>query len=499
MINDCRASSATCTTEAFASLTLNNIKIISLNVTAARNYSTSGGGSFGGGSDGTGGVGVISASTGQGGSTVDICLIEMEYTHPGQNDNHRFLMDGGGGWLAGGESEVLSPVASGYTSSSTDGGHNSSAEAADWGLTRKQATEIYFGAKPKYSYWNGCSTGGRQAHVMAQRFPEQFDGIVGGSPAINWDKFEPATFWPDFMARFLGKFLQSLLVYLSNAIFLVNVAPPSCVLNAFTDAAISACDLLDGVKDNIISYPGQCHFKASSLVGRTISCKDPVGEIKVTPKMAELVTALWEGPNSVEGQFEWYGLHYDADLTGTLTTTCTSVSNCTVKVFLARNSSLDVDNLTHEDFDRFFRESVDQYSSIIGTENPDLTNMKRAGTKMIAWHGMQVPLIPTNGTVDYYTRAMEVDSHVNDYYRFFLAPGVTHCGGGDGFDPSDFVFDTLTAWVENGTVPNRLEATATAVKPHNTSTTRAGYLCPYPKVFTFNGENPNKESFFKCV
>lgn len=69
----------------------------------------------------------------------------------------------------------------------------------------KMATETYFNSAPKYSYWNGCSTGGRQGHVMAQKFPTEFDGIVAGAPAINWDKFEMATWWPDFMAQFLGK------------------------------------------------------------------------------------------------------------------------------------------------------------------------------------------------------------------------------------------------------------------------------------------------------
>lgn len=225
--------------------------------------------------------------------------------------------------------------------------------------------------------------------------------------------------------------------------------------------------------------------------------------------MAEPVTALWEGPTSIEGQFEWYGFDYDARLTDTLSTTCTSVDNCTVipfsisedwvKVFVARNSSFSTEGLTRHDFDLLFRKSVDQYSSIIGTENPDLTNLRNAGTKMIAWHGMADTLIPTNGTVNYYSRVMELDPSVADYYRFFLAPGVEHCGGGLGFDPSDTVFSTLRAWVENGTVPDTLEGTATAVGSSNTSSTRTAYLCPYPQLFTYVGGDPNKSSSFTCV
>lgn len=536
------ANSLACTASTFSSLALSNIDITNLNVTTIYNY-----GGTSSPSDGTGGVGVTSATTGSTASTVDICLIEMTYTHPGQNDlintwiglpleasswNSRFLMNGGGGWVAGGEDEILEPLMSGYSSSSTDGGHNTSVSTAEWGLTSegntnwpalwdfasvalveaavlgKKATETYYGLAPEYSYWNGCSTGGRQGHMMAQQHPELFDGIVGGVPAINWDKFIPSEFWSAFMAQLLGK-LPNLQTMKYPPDTYKDTQPPLCVLDAFTDAAIEACDLLDGVNDSIISYPGQCHFKASSIIGRTINCTDSNGTITITKAMAELADAYWEGPRSAEGRFEWHGFHHGSDMSGILTTNCTSIHSCTVipfsisddwmKVFLARNSSFNMDNLTRLDYDRLFRLSVNQYASVIGTESPDLTEMKLAGTKMIAWHGMADPLIPTNGTVDYYTRAMKFDPDVADYYRFFLAPGVGHCGDGTGFDPSDTVFDTLRAWVENGTTPDTLEGIATAIGPSNSSATRTGHLCPYPKVFTYTSGDPNKASSFTCV
>lgn len=228
-----------CTASTFSSLTLNNIETVSLNVMIAENHSTSGAAN-----DGSASVGVTSTSTGPTTSTVDMCLITITYTHPGQHDNintyiglplhikdwnTRFLMDGGGGWVAGGLDQILSPVASGYSSASTDGGHNSTASTADWGLTSegntnwpalsdfasvaiaeaavlgKMATEMYFGSTPKHSYWNGCSTGGRQGHMMAQQYPDLFDGIVGGAPAINWDKFIPSEYWAQLMGQVLGK------------------------------------------------------------------------------------------------------------------------------------------------------------------------------------------------------------------------------------------------------------------------------------------------------
>lgn len=225
--------------------------------------------------------------------------------------------------------------------------------------------------------------------------------------------------------------------------------------------------------------------------------------------MAALVQALWDGPRSSGDQFEWYGFHKDINLTRILSSSCLSVDNCTmvpftiaddwIKVFLQRNASFDTKTLTHSDYTRLFHQSVDEYATIIGTKNHDLTKMKRAGTKMIAWHGMQDELIMTNGTVDYYNRVLDDDPDAADYYRFFLAPGVEHCNGGTGFDPSTTVLDTLRDWVENGTAPETLKATAVAVGGSNTSSTRTGNLCLYPKVFTYTGDDPNEASSFSCV
>lgn len=115
-------------------------------------------------------------------------------------------------------------------------------------------------------------------------------------------------------------------------------------------------------------------------------------------------------------------------------------------------------------------------------------------------HGTQDPLIPSNGTIDYYERASAFNGDsFNDYYRFFLAPGVGHCGGGPGLDPSGTVFDVLRAWVENGTVPETLPATGPAVGASNTSTTRSIDLCLYPKVLTYIGPNPNDDASFTCA
>lgn len=240
-----------CDAATFASLSLDDLYIDSLSATAYINTTVP--------------TTKVPPTTRNPPSGVDVCILTINYTHPGNDDavttwvglplkpeswNGRFLMNGGGGWVAGLENGTISAVASGYTSASTNAGHwGESSDFPDWGLWSngsvnwpalddfassaiveavylgKQATELYYGEKPGFSYWNGCSTGGRQGHgeqtkascffsdwksravhrdaqidtamavVMAQQVPEEFDGILAGAPAINWAKFLVSEAW----------------------------------------------------------------------------------------------------------------------------------------------------------------------------------------------------------------------------------------------------------------------------------------------------------------
>ncbi|KAK2602747.1 hypothetical protein N8I77_009254 [Diaporthe amygdali] len=513
------ANSTACNADTFASLTLDNVDIISLDVAALRNQSLSSDSSSGTGV----GVGIISAGTGETVTAVDLCKISIQYTHPGQGDtvntwvglpldpanwNSRFMMTGS-------DSSILSPVASGYTSSSTDGGHNATTTQAQWGLVSegntnwpalndfasvaldeaaklgKAATKLYYSKDPIYSYWNGCSTGGRQGHMMAQRFPEHFDGILASCSAFNWPELQAASGYASFLAQ------------------LLDVVPPQCVLDAFSNAALDACDELDGVKDSIIALPGSCNFNASDIIGQEVTCTNPNGTITITDKMAQLVHGFWNGPRTGSGEFFWYGFGYEGPFTSVFVPNCTTVDDCTYTpfsaandwygAFLERNStwSLETAGLTQERFDKLNRMAVDQYTSTIGTSNVDLTDLKARGTKMITWHGTHDGLIPYNGTVDYYDRVMAWDPDVQDYYRFFLAPGVGHCRGGPGSDPNSEVLNALISWVENGTAPEFLPGTGPATK--NATDTRTVNLCMYPKVLTFVGTDPDDAASFECV
>ncbi|UZP43293.1 hypothetical protein NXS19_011109 [Fusarium pseudograminearum] len=348
----------------------------------------------------------------------------------------------------------------------------------------KAVTAAYFGKAPKYSYWNGCSTGGRQGHMMAQRYPTQYNGVLAAASAFNWDRFIVSEYWPQFVMNSLGYY------------------PPACELAAITKAAIKACDSVDGVEDGIVSDSDGCDFDPMSVVGTEVTCDNPSGTIKVSAKAAEVARLSWRGPQTEDGKFMWYGLDKTAPLNGLANTNCTSLTNCTtspftivkdwLSTFILQDPSVDLKDMSHAEYSRLFRQSVHRFASVIGTADADLTDFKKAGGKLLAWHGTADQLIPYKGSVDYYKRVLEGDPEANDYYRFFEAPGVYHCKGGPGWFPGG-VFDALVKWVEEGKAPDTLYAETTG-----TEKKRVVELCAYPKKLTYQGGDASIASSYGC-
>lgn len=199
-----------------------------------------------------------------------------------------------------------------------------------------------------------------------------------------------------------------------------------------------------------------------------------------------------------------------------LTSNCTTVDDCTlslfpisqgwIQAFLQQVEPVDSSpanpfRFTRDEFYHNFNKSVAEYTSTMSFNNPDLGPLKNSGAKMIVWHGMVDAVVPTNATVDYYESVLQqmVDDNIDDFYRLYLAPGVGHCGNGAGLDPRSEAFFELVAWVENGTVPETMAGVGPAVGPGNTTATRTIGLCPYPKVLTFNGSDPNDAEDFICA
>jgi hypothetical protein len=450
-------------------------------------------------------------------SNPNMCRVTAITTHPPAGDkiriwigipisnwNGRFLGIGGGGFSGGNPAGINQPVALGYASGSTDTGHEGASGSfaldangrLDWQLIRDNAhvgihemtvtgkalAEAMYGVAPRYSYFNGCSTGGRQGLMEAQRYPQDYNGIVAGAPAINWTRFIPQELWGAVQMNAA-----------ENPI-------PACKLTAATAAAIAACDTIDGVKDGVIEDPNRCNFDPKALIGTS------AGDCGVfTQADADLIRKFWEGPRRQDGSFLWYGTARGADLNalygsrGTpLKPQAFGIALDWVRYFLAEDPKLNWTTVTPARYDQFWDQSVEEYGIVFGTDNPDLTAFRDRGGKAILWHGWADQLITPEGTIDYYKRVQERMGgarKTSEFVRLFLAPGVMHCAGGAGPNPYGQL-DTLLSWVENGKAPETLPA---ARRDQTGAITRSRPLCQYPLVAKYKGTGSTDDAAnFAC-
>ncbi|MEV7184990.1 tannase/feruloyl esterase family alpha/beta hydrolase [Kitasatospora sp. NPDC093102] len=453
------------------------------------------------------------------------CEVTVTLTHPGDNDhakvstwlpvsgwNGRFQALGGSAFAAGDNGVGMgTAVKNGYAATTTDGGL---ADAVDvtWALNAegqvdtallknlasrsqheasivgKQVAAAHFGRQASYSYFNGCSTGGRQGYMEAQRYPDDFDGILANAPAVNWDEFEVATLWPQ--------------VVMNNE----KTYPSACEFKAFTDAAVAACDLLDGARDNLVNDASRCDFDPRRLIGTKVLCDGK--ELTITAADAAVVRKIWDGPRTASGRKLWSGVPVGADLAGLAGTAPDAsgqvkgapfpVPRLWVTTWLKKQPSFDVSTITYDQFARLFEQSRTEYGRIIGTDDPDLSAFRDSGGKLLTWHGQADQFIPAQGTVEYrrqVERKMGGTERVDDFYRLFLAPGTVHCGLNKGDGTTDDLA-ALTAWVEQGKAPQTLPATL--IDASGRSVDRD--LCRYPEVSRYRGHgDPAAASGFRCV
>ncbi|KAI1444551.1 feruloyl esterase [Annulohypoxylon stygium] len=463
---------------------------------------------------------------------VSFCNFTAILNHPGTNDtviteiwlpplqkwNGRFLATGGGGLAAGYEWSMAAYIYLGYATGFTDGGLTNlniidpqlgtwvlnDDDTLNWGLLKnfayrslhdmtvlgKAAIYSFYGEASQYSYYVGCSTGGRMGYFAAQHFPNDYDGILAMSPAINTPQLGPADFWP--------------MVAMENI-----DAPPQCVFDVYLKQMIADCDSLDGAMDGLISRPEICNFNPRKLIGRTIKCSVTGSNVEISTEYADVVSKIIEGARTTDGQFLWFGLPIGASFSGLANTTVVdgrvtpvpfTSAQAWIEYFIRRNSSFDMAEEATSSFIQFeqdFRKSVELYTPMFGTEKPNLSPFHDAGGKLLTWHGMADPVITHNGTTLYWDRVQQQfeGSHlINDFYRLFLAPGVGHCSGGYGPIPMD-PLSALVGWVENHKAPDTLFAEITV---DNINITRN--LCPYPLIMTYNGlGNVNSADSFTCT
>lgn len=380
------------------------------------------------------------------------------------------------------------PLARGYTCLSTDMGHTSGGldwtwaennlqAMADFGfrathratLAGKAIVEAYYNNAPKYAYFMGCSTGGRQAMVAAQSFPWDFDGIIAGAPAINWTGAGMGLWW-NLMSNQRkdgSKILQEADVRLLH------------------EAVMNKCDAKDGLKDGLITDPRECKFDPAEL-----QCKVDHDSGCLTGEQVEAVRKIYAGPHTSDGkpiytgsvqlgsELTWLGAYIGID--GKPPVYAGFIGNQFQFAGFSPAMGPNWDPATFnfdEDYKRF-----GLVEPLLSGSNPDLRKFKARGGKLIGYQGWDDQSIVPLNFIDYYetaTRTMGGSAQTLDFFRLFMVPGMNHCLGGAGADAVDYL-TYLEKWVEQGQAPEVMIGTHAKADPNAGFTTR--FPVPAEKV-----------------
>lgn len=344
----------------------------------------------------------------------EFCNVTVTYTHPGHGDritvetwlpskwNRRLQATGGGGWSAGRFvlSDFFMPgaIGEGYAATTTDAGLGSAGSPESWALASpgnvnlynlqnlgyvslndqaiigKSLVKSFYGKDPEYSYWSGCSQGGRQGMMLAQRYPTAYNGIAASAPALSWTELTSSVIYPLLVIGWVG----------------ASSPPLACELEFITSEAVSVCDPNDGVVDRLISDVSKCHFDALSAVNKTFYCSSTQKRMPLSRTAALVANAAWSGPRTANGEFLWYGYNRGSDISAFGTTPGHNSTGADIwfRLFVTKNKAFNVQNATHEEYDQLFRRAVQEYTDLLNAGNPDLSEFKKSGGKLISYHGM---------------------------------------------------------------------------------------------------------------
>ena len=419
---------------------------------------------------------------------------------PMQGWNGRFRGTGGGGYAGGDVGSLNIPVTEGYAVGATDTGNekgtadfaldangrqawqrlrdNAYVGIHDMTVVGKALTQAFYGKTPRYSYFVGGSTGGRQALTEAQRYPKDYDGILALYPAIARDRYVPAQLWPQILMNEVHDFL------------------PKEKLEAATAAAVKACDGADGVIDGVIGDPMKCGYDPAALVGTQI------GKSTFTATDANVIRGIWDGPKAHDGTFLWWGptrgteLSNFADSEGSplMGKPCQEGLDW-FRFFLVLDPKWDGSTLTRGEFELFFEKSIKEYASIYGGDNPNLTEFRDQGGKLLIVHGLADQFVPPQESITYYKNVqqrMGGPQRTAEFVRLFLVPGADH-----GFStpvpapsPAEMI-GAIIRWVEWGQAPETLIADLPGITGHPI---RTRPLFPYSQVAKYKGTGSTAEA-----
>lgn len=416
--------------------------------------------------------------------------IKVEVWLPATGWNGKFQAVGNGGW-AGVISyrELGEALRRGYATASTDTGHTGGSgqfalghpeKLIDFGyrsehemtVKSKAIVSAFYGNPPKYSYWNGCSTGGRQGLQEAQRYPNDYDGIIAGAPANRtalalWIAFailkDPASYIPASKYALVHR------------------------------AVLDACDANDGLKDGLIEEPTRCHFDPKVLL-----CKGADdGSCLTAPQVEGARKIYTAATNPRTGQQLFPSLPPGTELGWSILGAGPEPSAVMFdhyKYVVFKDPSWDWRTFN---FDSDIVHSERPENTVMNATDPNLKSFFGHNGKLLLYHGLSDPNISALSTIQYYNRVVDTmggASKTADNIRLFLEPGMGHCGGGEG--PN--VFDKVSAeeqWVEQGKAPERIIAS------HSTGgkVDRTRPLCPHPQIAQYKGSGSiDDEKNFVC-
>ena len=430
--------------------------------------------------------------------------IRFEVAIPvGQAWNGRYLQVGNGGF-AGlvPEEDILAGLAAGYATAGTDDGHQSRyGTSASWAMghpekivdfgyravkeTRDAAREIlraYTGQSAKYAYFTGCSDGGREALMEAQRFPEDFNGIVAGAPANDTTNLLFGMAWT----------IRALLETPASYI-------PRAKLTAIEAAALKSC----GDADGVVEDPLACKFDPAVL-----RCTGAENDQCLTDAQIAALRKIYRGAENprtgarIEPGFE-PGAEgqpggWDDWIVGSAPGEAGHAvqflfSSSFFRYMVFADPTYDLGRLS---FDGDVATTDAKLASILNSSATDLGAFKKRGGKLLQYHGWADPVVPPRDSVGYYERVQAAMGDPRDFYRLFMAPGMLHCDGGPGPNVAP-TLATIAAWVEAGAAPDRVVATKLAGDNPAGAVVRTKPLCPYPQMAKWDekGDRKRAESY----
>jgi feruloyl esterase len=399
--------------------------------------------------------------------------IKAEVWLPAAGWNGKLQVVGNGGF-AGTVSypAMATALAAGYATASTDTGHTGPAANTfatedatidfayraihETTVAAKKVVDGFYGAAPRFSYFNGCSTGGRQALTAAQRYPEDFNGIVGGAPATFSSKQAFGQIW----------FYQ--------AIALGAGAIPKESLPLIHEAVLDACDQLDGARDGVLENPLACRFDPGVLACKAGAAANGC----LTPPQVDAVRKVYAGAaNTTTGEKIFPGLERGSELGWSPVPVSYAVDYFKHVVF--KNPSWDASTLN---FGTDVAEAYPASHLIFDANDPRLSAFTGRGGKLLMYQGWAEPGIPPGNIVSYYAKVQAQTLNAKEAVRLFMVPGMGHCGGGDGASTFNMVA-ALDAWVEKGAAPEQVPAS----RLRNGKVDRTRPLCAYPFYAHYKG------------